>query len=95
MVGKLLLSDLTPRWTRHRSDFCVGFQTHLLYIFIPFFPFCHEYTDKSMAICRAKIFSYDLLLNPSPGLRYIVRKEKKSTVRWRQFGRSLSLSQTL
>lgn len=30
-----------------------------------------------MAICRAKIFSYDLLLNPSPGLRYIVRKEKK------------------
>lgn len=77
-ASKLLLSDLTPRWTRHRTDFCVGFQTHHLYIFIPFFPFCHEYTDKSMAICRAKIFSYDLLLNPSPGLRYIVRKEKKN-----------------
>lgn len=60
----------------------------VLYIFIPFFPFCHEYTDKSKAICRVKIFSYDLLLNPSLGLRYREKeKEKKSTVMWHQFGR--------
>lgn len=78
--SKCLLSEFT-RWTWCYSVYLFiffRFQTHLLYIFFPFFRFCHGYTNKSMAICRAKIFSYDLLLNPSPGLHETVRKEKKN-----------------
>lgn len=88
---ELILRELTPRWTRCCSAFCVGEK----FVFCTFFfPLSSHSATSILTNPRPSVVLKYLAMIccwiPLPGSVTECRMEKKSTVMWHQFGSSLS-----